>query len=243
MKKIIQHFDIYPVTVDYHTHLVRLPEDLLFSGKTIDRISILTADDMPVFNTGEKLIPSGYLNFIYLYLADDRKNRKHDKLSGSFLRINSNLGITVNSKIDFSRSEIKINRNELLEAGETYLMPILIYYSDRPKQPFTEPSSSYLLRVPVVPSLKFYFLHEFGAIALTGKQVARLQVSGLTDGVMTLRTADGFVINQIPLSVFVEDLTSENVYLDKTEIDWYNSFIEVNGGSEGEILLNFYYLD
>ncbi len=181
MKKIIQHFDLYPVWVDSHTNVVVLPQDLLFLDKKIERISILTADYMPVFNTGEKLVPDTYLKHVYFNLFDAGKNPKMRNLAAEFLRINSNIGLNINSKLDFSRCTMKVMHNEILEPGENYILPVLVYYSDRPKQPFTEPSNSLLLEVPVVPERCFYRLSDFGGYALVGKQIARIQASGLTN--------------------------------------------------------------
>jgi len=243
MKKIIQNFDLYPLVVNNQTRIINFPEDLLFSDKKIERISLLSANYMPYFTTGEKIVPDDFLKYVYFYLFNSEKNNKTRNLSGEFLRINSNLDLTINSKLDFSQCEMKVMRNEVLENGVSYLLPILVYYTDRTKQSFTEPSSSYLIDVSILPNRKFYRLSDFGTYALVGKQINRLQVSGLTDAVITLRTADGFVINQIPLSVFIEDITSENVYLDKTEMDWDNSYIETVKGASGKIFLNFYYVD
>ncbi len=238
MRKIFQNFDLVSIPVLPGVASVYFPEDALFTDKTISQMIFFSSDENLKDPVGLDVVPPAFLDYCYLNLCRENKQLAVQNLSCSLLRPACNLDIRLNGEIDFTMSEIKIMNHALLD--KTHSVLIGVEYQTRYKDPFVEPTQTTLLNIPLSSGKTVYKLSDFGAYELAEKKIKRMTTHGNTDCFLILREKSGKVYNQLPLSLFIPFLNSENSYFDNISIDFDNSLIETLNNSS-DVQLTFFY--
>lgn len=240
MRKIIQNIDLISLIIDSDGSYIFLPKDRIFSDKKIKNITVISAVHTPNSSDGVAVLNNAVLDYTFINLYNEKENIVFRSLSAKMLSIDNNTEIRINDFLNFSLSEISISSNVGFVPG-SYALLLAVEYQTRLYSPFIEPDNCYTVDIPVEVGKTMYNLKDYAIRFLDRKTITRITATGDTTGFLTLRDKSDKVINEMPLCMLRENLTSENTYFDRLNIDFQNSYISVPNGMSSDLSLTFYY--
>lgn len=240
MRKIVQNIDLVALTINSDGSFIFLPKDRIFFDKKIKNITVIGATDTPYSPDGSSTIASSVLSYTFLKLFNKSDKLIFRSVLAKMLSIDNNTEIHINDYLNFQLSEIFLTNNSAFVPG-SYSLLLAVEYQTRLYSPFIEPDNCYTVEIPNVGGKTVYNLKDYGINFLTKKTITRITATGDTTGFITIRDKSDKVINEMPLCLLKENLTSENTYFDRLNIDFQNSYISVPNGMSSDLSLTFYY--
>lgn len=241
MKKRYQNIDLLEFAVNSTTNTIYFPTDRLFCGKKIKRITLLNASHCAYSSVGMPTIPATLMPYLFLDVYNILKQNIVKSLQSLYLVPGVNQDITLNQLLDYTLTTVRMNSNSILTAGVTYSLPVVVEYQTTTPQPFIEPTNAQRIAItPIANQLK-YKLSDYLQYSLNNKKIARIIVSGDTNGYLTVRDTDNKIINQLPLAMLTANLETDNTYFDSLLIDFNNSYIETPNELSTTTEITFYY--
>lgn len=249
--KLIENIDTYYFTVKKGQTALYLPKDRPYAGRLLTGITVFDDAALACAPNGDTVVPSLFVPCCTLNLYDEDKRRIVNDYALPCVTLN-NLGFALRDRLNYDISEIRVLDSTQLSSGTAYALPVCVEYKqeDRPERPLVIPTDSYTFAVQPADfnTRGFLLLSDLNVSALFGKKVKKItaQIPGqpfaqMGNGALTLREKGGRVFNQVPLDMLRAFATTDDIYFDNYEIDFYNSYIECGTAPATTFLLTFYF--